>query len=199
MNGEPLKPVHGYPVRVAIPGVAGARWVKWLDTITVQPKESPNFYQQHDYKVLPPEVVSWEMSEDYWPKYPAFQWNPLNSIIGVPESNSTAPVDASGCIEVKGIALPAGNDGPVTRVEVSIDDGATWTDARFSYPERSSKWAWVIWSASVSVPPEVRGKKLTIFSRAEDKGGNVQPRVSTWNIRGIGYNGYGDAVNVTVA
>ncbi|KAI5305051.1 glycogen synthase isoform 1 [Ascosphaera pollenicola] len=198
MNGEPLKPEYGFPVRVVVPGVAGARWVKWLDRITLQKQESHCFYQQHDYKVLPPEVSTWEESEPYWSKCPAFQAMPINSIIGVPAAGTKATLDEAGRVLVKGIAVPCGDQGPITRVEVTIDDGKTWNDAHFSYPEPSSKWSWVTWTAKVNIPTEKRGSKITILSRATDNGGNIQPRVSAWNIRGIGYNGYGEAIDVLI-
>lgn len=129
MNGKTLSPAHGFPVRVIVPGIAGARSVKWLDKITVQKEESQNFYQQKDYKVLPPESENAEEAEKYWHLVPAIQEMPVNSVVAIPASGGIVKADADGLVEVRGYALPGGEDGPITRVEVSVDDGETWENA----------------------------------------------------------------------
>ena len=53
MNGEPLSPEHGFPLRVVVPGYIGARSVKWLTGIQVADQPSDNYFQQNDYKLLP--------------------------------------------------------------------------------------------------------------------------------------------------
>ncbi|MDP8929609.1 MAG: molybdopterin-dependent oxidoreductase, partial [Actinomycetota bacterium] len=64
MNGEPLPPVHGFPLRMVVPGYIGARSVKWLARVEARAHTSPNYYQQRAYRLFPPEVradaVRWE-------------------------------------------------------------------------------------------------------------------------------------------
>lgn len=195
MNGSPLTPNHGYPVRVVLPGIAGARWVKWLDRIRVQESESPNYYQQHDYKVLPPEAVDKESAENYWATTPPMYDMPINSVVAVPSDNDTVWLSSSGVLQVKGYAVPQGADGPVTQVQVSTDGGKTWADAELDKYGRERKWCWVLWEVSVCMQP---GTKREILSRAVDAGGNSQAEHSQWNLRGVGYNGYGRARNLTI-
>ncbi|KAI7266461.1 sulfite oxidase-like protein [Hortaea werneckii] len=198
MNGAPLPPNHGFPVRVVAPGIAGARAVKWVDRITVQRGESENVYMQRDYKVLPPEVRDSQQAEGYWGITPPVQEMPVNSAISVPVEGGVAERGEDGCVGVVGYAVPSGDEGPVTRVEVSADGGQRWTEAELvRYPEEEEgKWAWKLWRARVPVP-QGRGK-TTVYSRATDKAGNTQPERSQWNLRGVCYNGYGEAANVMI-
>jgi sulfite oxidase len=171
--------------------------VKWLDRITVSDQESPNHYQQHDYKVLPPEVSDMASAEDYWDKIPSMLEMPVNACVAVPQSESTISLPASGFIDVVGYAVPQGRHGPVIRVEVSADEGASWVDAELDHGgEEASNWSWVLWNAKIKME---KGKGKKIFAKATDSGGNTQdaPR-STWNIRGVAYNGYEAVVDLTV-
>lgn len=197
MNGEALAPRHGFPVRAVVPGVLGARSVKWLDRITVSDKESPCFYQQRDYKVLPPHVPDMAAAEKFWGKLPCMLEMPVNACVAVPESGSTVLLPASGFVEVKGYAVPQGHQGPVIRVQVSGDEGTTWTDAELDDGgEDASKWSWVLWHARIQMN---RGHGKKIFAKATDAGGNTQEAAqSTWNIRGVAYNGYEALVDLTV-
>ncbi|KAI7233712.1 sulfite oxidase-like protein [Hortaea werneckii] len=196
MNGSPLTPNHGFPVRVVTPGIAGARAVKWLDRITVQKRESESFYMQHDYKVLPPEVRDSQQAEGYWGITPAVQEMPVNSSIAVPVEGGTVERGRDGCIAVAGYAVPSGDDGPITRVEVSADGGQSWTAAELILHPEAGKWSWQLWKARLPVPEGV--EKTTLYSRATDQAGNTQPKVSQWNLRGVCYNGYGEAADVRI-
>lgn len=185
MNGEPLPSRHGFPVRVIVPGVLGARSVKWLDHIVVSDQESPCFYQRHDYKVLPPDAIDSESADKYWDLVPAMLDMPINAVVAIPETGSTVSLNSSGLVEVRGYAVPQGDQGPVVRVQVSGDEGNTWTDAEKidDGGENASKWSWILWTAQLRMS-KGRGKK--IYARATDAGNNVQDeKRSTWNLRGV--------------
>ena len=195
MNGQPLTPEHGFPVRVIAPGIAGARCVKWLDRIIVQDRESENFYQQHDYKILPPEAVDKKVAEKYFPITPAIQDMPINSVITYPRNGSQICMDLDGMIEVRGYALPGGDKGPVVKVEVEVEGGDGWIEAEILGDEAErGRWSWVLWRAKVKTQKGVR----RLRGRAVDLGGNTQVEFPVWNLRGVGYNGYGESRDVKV-
>ena len=62
LNDGILPRVHGGPLRVIVPGYSGARSVKWVNRLKLQPQESDNYYMQHDYKILPENVNSFDVS-----------------------------------------------------------------------------------------------------------------------------------------
>ena len=59
MDGEPLAPEHGFPVRVVVPGYIGARSVKWLAGISVRASQSPSFFQLRDYALDGTPLTDW--------------------------------------------------------------------------------------------------------------------------------------------
>ena len=194
MNGASLPDKHGFPVRVVVPGIAGARSVKWLDRITVQARESENHYQQRDYKILPPEAVDRKTAEKFWDTSPAMADMPVNSVIAKPQSEERVERDENGMVVVEGYALPKGDQGPVVKVEVSADMAKSWIEAEIG-EGKGERWGWVLWRVKIAM--EI-GKGKRILSRATDKGGNTQEERPAWNLRGVGYNGYGESRDVEV-
>ncbi|KAI1620309.1 sulfite oxidase [Exophiala viscosa] len=211
MNDTPLPDRHGGPVRSVIPGIIGARSVKWLDTIVLSSRESQNHYQQHDYKVLPPEATSPEKAEELglWDKTPAMQDNPINSVVAVPgEDGETLVRRDDGKVRIAGYAIPKGKDGPVVRVQVSIDRGGSWYDATImdggdehtTHPANRGKprgkFSWVLWEVYVPAEP---AEGVDIWSKATDRGGNTMSEVKgTWNLRGVGYNALEGRVGIKI-
>ncbi|KAF9243494.1 Oxidoreductase, molybdopterin-binding domain-containing protein [Melanogaster broomeanus] len=207
MNGEPLTPDHGFPLRVVIPGYGGMRWVKWVDQITISRKESTNFYQQKDYKILPDSVTSKDMadSQGWWSQVPSMQHLPCNSVVtNVRCSPSSCPDELT--VKASGYAY---SHCPVSRVEISADGGETWKETKITYQE--GEWSWALWEGEVDIELDeeggngmlaadelLQGKngrrkfKVTVLSRAIDSAGNAQDTGCPWNLRGVGYCGAGE-------
>jgi sulfite oxidase len=179
MNGQPLPPVHGYPLRVVVPGYIGARSVKWLSQIVVRSSPSDNYFQAEAYKLLPP-WSSAEIVESS--KGRTLEEQRINSVICLPRHGARVADDV---VVVKGYAI-AGGDREVERVELSIDGGKTWMAA--SLPERRPRWAWCFWEAHLKLRPGSH----TIAVRAWDSAGETQPMRTrdVWNAKGYMNNAW---------
>jgi len=173
MNGEPLTPEHGAPLRVVAPGYIGARSVKWLASIVLQAEPSSNYYQTHAYKIFPPQVD--EETAD-WEKGLMLGELSVNAVICRPAHEKTVP---AGPVPVQGYAI-TGGERSVERVDVSTDGGETWTTAALQ--EGNDPWAWRLWETSVDLSPG----RYELVARAWDSAANTQPELAeqVWNFKG---------------
>ncbi|XP_028855337.1 sulfite oxidase, mitochondrial [Denticeps clupeoides] len=190
MNGEELPADHGYPVRVVVPGIVGARNVKWLSKIVVSEEESKSHWQQNDYKGFSPNT-DWDTVD--FKSAPSIQELPIQSAITHPAEGS--PVDSSmGEVTVRGYAW-SGGGREVVRVDVSVDGGKTWHVAQLQNAEKGEEpapspppgraWAWKLWEITVPLPTEAH--ELELVCKAVDNSYNVQPDsvAPIWNLRGV--------------
>jgi sulfite oxidase len=170
MNDEPLPPVHGAPLRVVVPGYIGARSVKWLERIEVRSSPWPGYFEHDVYRLLP---------EDGTPGPGA------GMPLGVVALNSDvlSPADgesvAAGPVEARGYAF-AGGERHVDRVDVSLDGGATWSQAELL--EDLGPWAWRRWRTTLDLAPG----EHEIVVRAWDSSAATQPEdeAALWNPKG---------------
>jgi sulfite oxidase len=170
MNGEPLLPVHGAPLRVVVPGYIGARSVKWLQRIEVRATPWAGYFQHVAYRLLP---------EDGTPGPGAgmpLGLVALNADVLSPADGDTVP---AGPVEVRGYAF-AGGERHVARVDVSLDAGASWSQAELL--DDLGRWAWRQWRTTVHLPPGDH----EIVVRAWDSSAATQPEdeAALWNPKG---------------
>jgi len=179
MNGETLPQKHGFPLRVVAPGWASDSWTKWLTSIRVLDKEHDGFWMKSAYRhpgkpVAPGTAV------------PPEQMQPVTSLRV--KSVIASPVDgvqvlAGQPFAIRGVAW-AGDAGPVTTVEVSVDSGRTWKPAALD-PGQRTQFGWRQWEISWTPPQPAY---YTILARARDAAGNTQPFYQEWNPSGYGWN-----------
>ena len=170
MNGEPLTPVHGAPLRVVVPGYIGARSVKWLERIELRAEPWEGYFQNVVYRLLP---------EDEQPAPGAgmpLGLVALNSDVLSPADGDTVP---AGPLEVRGYAF-AGGERYVARVDVSLDGGHSWSQAELL--DDLGPWAWRHWRITVDLAPGEH--EITV--RAWDSSAATQPEdeAALWNPKG---------------
>jgi sulfite oxidase len=170
MNGEPLPPVHGAPVRVVVPGYIGARSVKWLERIEVRPTPWDGYFQHVVYRLVPENGMPGPGAGM------ALGLVALNADILSPADGETVP---AGPVEVRGYAF-AGGERHVARVDVSLDGGAHWAQAELL--DDLGRWAWRQWRITVDL--EVGEHEILV--RAWDSSAATQPEdeASLWNPKG---------------
>jgi len=199
MNGAPLTPDHGAPLRVVVPGVTGARSVKWLSKVVASSEESASFWQVFDYKAFSP-AQGWDNID--WASTPAIQEPPVTSAVCSPSPGEAVSV-SGGTLEASGYAWSGGGRG-VTRVDVSLDGGRTWQVAELAtVPDQPAHraWGWALWRASLPLPAGLKpGAALEVVCKATDAACNAQPETAAgiWNLRGLVTNSW-HRVRVTAA
>jgi DMSO/TMAO reductase YedYZ molybdopterin-dependent catalytic subunit len=163
MNGAPLTSEHGFPLRLITPGWEGAASIKWLTKITAVPDEVDAFFMKSAYRyptrpVRPGEAVD--------PKDMAA----LTSL-----TVKTLVTRWTGRVE--GFAWAGEAD--IVKVEVSLDGGRVWNEARLDTEQAPFAWR----RFRLNARP-----KGSVMARATDSQGREQPLVAAWNPSGYLYN-----------
>ncbi|MGX1671493.1 sulfite oxidase [Streptomyces sp. NPDC055400] len=176
MNGAPLPPQHGYPLRLVVPGWYGMAHVKWLRGITLVDAPFDGFQQAVAYR------FRWDADD---PGEPVTKILPRALMIppGFPDFMSRARVVRPGPVLLEGRAWSG--HGPVTRVDVTTDDGATWSEAALDGdPSPRQAAAWLRWQAPWTAVPGTH----VLGARATDATGRTQPLTQPWNRGGFANN-----------
>jgi sulfane dehydrogenase subunit SoxC len=153
-NGEPLRPAHGFPIRLIMPGFEGNLHIKWLRRLKFGDQPWMTRWETDRYTQLLPNG-----------KARQFQLRmETNSVITSPSGMMEIK---PGCNRITGLAWSG--HGQIAKVEVSTDAGKRWKEAQLNEPvlrkaqtRFQMDWVW-------------DGKPTKIVSRSTDERGNVQP------------------------
>jgi DMSO/TMAO reductase YedYZ molybdopterin-dependent catalytic subunit len=168
MNGEPLAPDHGAPVRLFVPGWVGVASVKWLERLEVTTSRFDGFYNDQRYVYVDRPSGT--------PTEPATV-QPVKSYINRPSLDASL---AAGSQLITGYAWSG--FGPINSVEISTDGGQSWTAARILEPRLPRAWV------RFEHPWVATAGRHVLASRAMDDRGNLQPETVEWNRQGYHMN-----------
>jgi sulfane dehydrogenase subunit SoxC len=182
MNGGPLPPQHGFPLRLVVPGWYGMQNVKWLTRITLVETPFVGYQNSVAYRHYRSEDEAGE---------PVTRMLPRSLMVppGIPDFMTRERRLEPGPVELRGRAWSGW--GPIERVEVSTDGGATFADVELEPPLGDAAWrGWrFVWHAPQG--------EHELCSRATDAAGNTQPLDPPWNLKGYANNAV-ERVPVTV-
>jgi len=183
MNGAPLLPQHGFPLRVIVPGWYGMTNVKWLGRIEFLETPFAGYQNSQGYRLR-------QTEEDEG--VPLDRMRPRSLMVppGIPEFLSRDRFLEAGEVLLEGRAWSG--HAPIASVEVSADGGSNWALAELE-PD-GERWAWRGWTYRWQAE---HGDHL-LCSRARDEVGNEQPLEMPWNVGGYANNAV-QTVRVTVS
>ena len=173
MNGAPLPPQHGFPLRLVVPGWYGMTNVKWLGRVTLLEEPFEGYQNTVAYRMY---------DADGEPGDPVTRMLPRSLMVppGVPDFMSRERHLEPGPATLTGRAWSG--QGPIERVEVSTDGGATFAPAELDEPLGPA--AWRGWRFAWDAQP---GEHV-LCSRATDAAANTQPLDPPWNLKGYSNN-----------
>jgi DMSO/TMAO reductase YedYZ molybdopterin-dependent catalytic subunit len=180
MNGAPLQPQHGHPLRLLVPGWYGMTSVKWLHRIEAVAEPFEGYQQARTYRYK-------KDADDPGIPVSRIRVRALMAPPGVPDFFTRRRLVDAGRVTLRGRAW--GGRAPVQRVEVGID--GSWAEATLEPPV--GEWAWRGWSFDWAATPG----EHEVACRATDAGGDVQPLEAPWNYGGMGNNSV-QTLSVTV-
>lgn len=174
INGVPLPPQHGFPVRLLVPGWYGMTSVKWLARIELAGAPDDSYQMRRAYRLR---------------QHPDEEGVPLSRIAvrslvippGIPEYLTRARIVEAGHHVLRGRAWSG--QGVVVGVDVSTDGGSSWAEAELAEATHG-RWAWRAWSFEWDAVPG----EHELYCRARDDAGNEQPLEPQWNLGGYANN-----------
>jgi len=172
MNGLPLQPQHGFPLRLIVPGWYGMASVKWLRTITAL--KSP--YQGHQ------QVGTYHFKKTAEEKGIPITHMRVKSLMvppGIPDWYTRQRLVEQGPVEIFGRAW-SGGAVPIAKVEVAVD--GRWHEATLD--PAADKYAWRGWRFTWKAEPG----EHQLMCRATDANGAVQPMEADYDRGGFGNN-----------
>jgi sulfane dehydrogenase subunit SoxC len=181
MNGVPLPPQHGFPLRLVVPGWYGMAHVKWLGRVTASSVPFYGYQMTGSYRIWTSEQAGGGPDAEVGVPVTRMLPRSLMRPPGFPDFFTRRRFVERGPVRLGGRAWSG--LGPIERVEVSVDGGDSWSDASLG-PLPGSPYAWRSWAFEwVAAPGD-----LELACRATDATGATQPDRAEWNRGGFQNN-----------
>jgi DMSO/TMAO reductase YedYZ molybdopterin-dependent catalytic subunit len=174
INGVPLPPQHGFPLRLVVPGWYGMTSVKWLSRITAVGQPFDGYQMWHSYRLR-------QIEDEEGSALTRMQPRSLVTPPGIPDFATRKRFVPAGRCELQGRAWSGFAE--IESVAVSVDAGRSWGDAEVEN-RGLGRWAWRSWTFAWEAEPG----EYELCSRARDVAGNEQPLLPAWNLGGYGNN-----------
>jgi DMSO/TMAO reductase YedYZ molybdopterin-dependent catalytic subunit len=175
MNGAPLPPDNGYPVRVIVPRWVGVASIKWVGAIEVSASPLASYWNTRAYRL-------------FGPAYPArgtlITTQAVRSAFEL-EWNARLPAHRNCLLTGRSWSL----NGSIARTEISTDGGRRWQLATPRHPGARTTGpgaAWQLWEFPWRAPGP---GSYTLQARATDITGATQPATATFNTLGYQFDG----------